>query len=103
MKRRNAADEGQVQEAAKDMKLRKEREANELAAVLNLPEGRRYIWRLLEFCGVYKTSFTGSSETFFLEGQRNVGLRVVTEIMTAYPEAYLLMMKENRKGEESNV
>lgn len=103
MKRRNAADEAQVQESARDAKLRREQEANDLAAVLNIPEGRRYLWRLLEFCGVYKTSFTGSSETFFLEGQRNVGLRVVNEITTTHPEAYLLMMKENRKGDELNV
>lgn len=102
-RRRNAADEGQVQEATRDAKLRRERELNDLRSVLNTIEGRRFLWRILEFCGLYKTSFTGSSETFFLEGQRNVGIKLITEIIETEPEAYLLMMKEHRKGEELNV
>lgn len=102
-RRRNAADEGQVQEATRDAKLRRERELNDLRSVLNTVEGRRFLWRILEFCGLYKTSFTGSSETFFLEGQRNVGIKLITEIIETEPEAYLLMMKEHRKGEELNV
>lgn len=97
---RNVSDEGQVKDMSAKAKLLRERELNDLRFLLNSPEGRRYLWRLMEFCGVYKTSFTGSSETFYLEGQRNVGLLVIRDIMETEPEAYLLMIKENRKGED---
>ena len=42
--------------------------------------GRRIVWRLLERTGVFRTSFTGNSETFFREGQRNVGLMLMAQI-----------------------
>jgi hypothetical protein len=101
-KRRNISDESQIKELTRDEKLRLEQEEKDLAVLLEQPEGRRYLWKMLDFCGVYRTSFTGSSETFYLEGKRNVGLMILSEIMKASPEAYLLMINENRK-EESNV
>ncbi|WP_343684009.1 hypothetical protein [Asticcacaulis sp.] len=55
--------------------------------------GRRIIWALLEFCGVFRTSFTGNSETFFKEGQRNVGLSILTRLD---PDQHAIMTKENR-------
>lgn len=99
----NVANESQVKESAQAARHRRDSEINDLAELLNLPAGRRYLWRVLEETGVYKQSFTGSSETFFLEGHRKIGLWVLAEIMEINPDSYLLMIKEHRKGDESNV
>ena len=102
-RKRNISDESSVQESAQKSKFTRDQELNDIRSLLNATEGRRFLWRLLTHCGVYKQSFTGNSETFFLEGQRSVGLWALADIMDAEPDAYLRMIKENRKGDESNV
>ena len=52
--------------------------------------------RLLERTGVFRSSFTGNSETFFLEGQRNVGLMLMAQIHDACPEKYTAMLEEQK-------
>jgi len=99
---KNAADEEQVKKASVKVELRREREMNDLASVLDTKHGRRFIWRFLGECGVFKSSFTGNSQTFFNEGQRNVGLKLLSEIDEAAPEAYMIMRKE-AKEEFENV
>lgn len=59
-------------------------------------QGRRYVWRLLEKAGVYRTSFTGNSETFFREGQRNMGLFVLSDVMEVAAENFAKMLEENK-------
>lgn len=95
---KNAADEQQVERAKERTLSKEEKDANDLRWVLNSKPGRRFMWRLLEECGVYKTSFTGNSATFFNEGMRNIGLKLINEINNNAPEAYLVMLKE-AKGE----
>jgi len=96
----NAADEDQVKtRKRKDERLR-ERELNDLRQVMSSVEGRRFVWRLLEKAGVYKTSFTGNSTTFFNEGQRNMGLMVLGDVHEACAEMYLEMMREAQGGEK---
>jgi hypothetical protein len=58
--------------------------------------GRRIVWGILEECGVYRTSFTGNSETFFREGKRSIGLWAL-DIATANPEAYMAMLVEAKE------
>jgi hypothetical protein len=59
--------------------------------------GRRYVWRLLEQAGVFRSSFTGNSETFFKEGARSMGLAVVSQINEHTPELYQVMLTENQR------
>lgn len=56
--------------------------------------GRRIVRGLLDLTGVYRTSFTGNSTTFFNEGQRNVGLVLVDRVHRHAPESYTVMMQE---------
>ena len=57
-------------------------------------EGRRWMWWLLERCGVFRTSFTGDATTYFNEGTRNVGLMVIADINALCPEQFATMMTE---------
>lgn len=93
---RNAADESQVRGAEVKKKLRDDAEDADLKYILASDQGRRLLWKLLETCGIFKSSFTGSSETFFLEGQRNIGLKILADIMRVDPESYLRMYKQSK-------
>lgn len=61
------------------------------------------MWRVLEMAGVYRSSFTGNSTTFFNEGMRNIGLMLISEIHAVAPEGYAQMLKENKRdGRNAN-
>lgn len=67
----------------------------DIAALLDRPEFRRYVKRYLTICNVFRTTFTGSSETFFKEGQRSIGTTMFGEIMQASPERFTEIMREH--------
>ena len=71
-----------------------EREQGDIRKVLSLPEGRRFVWKLMSDAGVFRSSFTGNSQTFFNEGQRNMGLVILNQVMTAKPDAFTQMQAE---------
>lgn len=75
-------------------KRKRDREDGDLRKVLSLPEGRRLIWKILAEAGVFRSSFTGNSETFYNEGRRRIGLFILNEIMTVKPEAFTQMQQE---------
>lgn len=61
------------------LKLEKSRELDrtnlqDLKAIMNTPEGRRFFSWLLMRCGQDVTSFTRDSRTYFNEGMRNIAL-----------------------------
>ena len=87
------------QEAAKEQSDERKRlaigqEQDDFKWLMGSKRGRRIVWRLLERTGVFRTSFTGNSETFFREGQRNVGLMLMAQIHEVCPDQYALMLKE---------
>jgi len=67
------------------------------------PRGRRIVWGLLELTGVYRSSFTGNSETFFREGERNIGLKIVHKIHAHCPDKYATMTKEANDDKHPNA
>ncbi|CAB5162287.1 hypothetical protein UFOVP152_17 [uncultured Caudovirales phage] len=71
-------------------------EAEDLRWLMSGKRGRRVMWRLLDRAGVFRSSFTGNSETFFREGQRNIGLIYLAQVHEHAPEAYSTMIEENR-------
>ena len=97
----NASDDKKVKEAKKSNKETRDIELNDLKVVLGTESGRRAIWRILERCGIYRSSFTGNSQTFMLEGERNIGLFLLTEIEEADQDAMFKMMKEAKTGKSN--
>lgn len=92
----NADDESQVVRARDRDKLRAERDAADLKAVLSTAQGRRFFWRLVGKTGLLRSSMTGNSQTFYLEGRRSIGIELWDEMEQTAPEAYLLMLNEAR-------
>lgn len=91
---RNVSDKKNVTDGNRKAKDARREELRDLEFVLSSREGRRFVWKLLEMCGVFTSSFTGNSQTFFLEGQRNIGLKVLADVNEASLEKYVVMMKE---------
>lgn len=80
-------------------KERREDELNDLRAVLVSPEGRRFVWRLLERGGVFRSSFCAESDscTAFNEGRRNLGLSVLNDVLEADSGSFRMMQDEARR------
>ena len=70
--------------------------------LLDSETGRRFVWWLLEQAHVFQNSFTGNSNTFFLEGERNVGLKVFALCMEADPAFMggLIDFKRNKESKD---
>lgn len=97
----DAGDEGQVKKKKTKAQIHKEQDKEDLKEILLSPGGRRFLWKLLEECGVYKISFTGNSHTFFNEGKRQIGLRLIEDIFDASPNAYTEMRSEATQRKEA--
>ena len=97
------SDEKSVKSAKQKDKNIRDTELEDLRLLISKQWGRRLVWRILEQTGMYRTSFTGNSTTFFNEGQRNIGLWLVDEVLLADAEMYLLMIKENnnKQGDQN--
>ena len=85
-------DAAQRQQAGEERQRR--RDAEDLKWMLSDARGRRLMWKWLGESGLYRSSFTGNSHTFFNEGMRNFGLQRIAEIHEHAPEAYFKMLKE---------
>ena len=71
------------------------KERNELKTLLKDAVFRRLMWKNLSKCGIYTTTMTGNSWSYHNEGKRSVGLEMLSDIMLADPNAWILMQKEN--------
>ena len=88
-------DERKAQNAEREERRVMERAAD-LRYVMDNAAGRRVIHRLLTDAGVFRSSFSADNphETSFNEGARNLGLKVLAEIMNVASTQYLQMLEE---------
>tara|TARA_R110000803_G_scaffold121808_1_gene189897 strand:+ start:606 stop:941 length:336 start_codon:yes stop_codon:yes gene_type:complete len=91
----DAGSESHVAKKKTKVSLIKQQAEEDMKQMLSEAYGRRLLWRMLEKCGIYKTSFTGNSTTFFNEGRRAVGLDLLEDIIKVSPSSYTLMQSEN--------
>jgi hypothetical protein len=94
----NASDEAQVKGRRKQENLRAVQDAADLNWVMADPRGRRFMWRLMGFCGIHQDSFSTNALTMAnAEGRRKVGLFLEVETLTACPGSFLAMQAEAQK------
>lgn len=83
-------------ETRTEYKRRRDREIDDLRAVLKLPQGRRFVYKVLCECGVFKSSFTQNSlQSAFNEGKRDIGLELLRALDETEPMAYTQMLQEH--------
>jgi hypothetical protein len=83
-------------------KLVIEQQQEDIRWLMSSSQGRRFMHRLLDTCGVYRTSFTGNSETYFREGMRNIGLILLADVHSLSPEDFVKMLKEHGNDRPSD-
>lgn len=79
----NLADPKAVEDKARKQRMGRDQEIKDLRELLEHPAFRRFIWRLFQRFGLFRSSMTGNSHTFFNEGRRNEGLWLLAEIAEA--------------------
>ena len=73
-----------------------------IRGIMSLPQGRGWMYGLLERCHVFQTTFTGKSLSMaFQEGERNIGLELIQDVMAACPDQYVAMIREAQSNEWS--
>jgi hypothetical protein len=85
------------------IKKRRERDLGDIRKILGIPEGRRFVWRVLDEAKIFAGSFTGTSQTFFNEGRRDIGLFILKDVMEAKPDAFLRMFQEHNSEAKSQT
>lgn len=70
-----------------------------IATIMADKAGRAWIYGLLEAAHCFRTSYVhrDAYATTFQEGERNLGLRVLNEVMRAAPAQYVTMLDEATK------
>lgn len=95
----NAGDEDQVATKAKSAKQKDKQATQDLKWIMSDARGRRFVWALLERCGIYRSSYLAGrgqpAATAFHEGERNVGLETLARLLRETPKAYAAMTEEN--------
>ncbi len=98
---KNASDSQQIKRATRDEKELRRREREDIKFLLSDGRSRRFLWKQLCKCGIYKTSFgEGNDTTNYYEGQRSIGLELLSEILDVDPEGYTKLIEENREVED---
>lgn len=89
------SEDADPQVAARE-ELAKRQEEADTKWLMASEAGRRTVWWLLEEAGVFRTSMTADNWTFFNEGQRNLGLKLLARVQEHCPDEYARMTKENQ-------
>lgn len=100
--RHDAGNRDSVERARLHKTYGKRQEVDDIQALMKDERFRRFMFGLLSDCRIFQTTFTGNSQTFFREGERNVGLRQMSKLMAADRDGYFQMLMEHQKPQESN-
>jgi hypothetical protein len=91
--------EAEKRQADARRRVVRENEVADIKWVMSSKKGRRLMWRWLGISGVFRLSFDQNAMRMaFNEGNRNLGLQLLTEVMDLCPEMFPVMEKEQREA-----
>lgn len=96
----NASDEKHVKGRKEQDRQEENRDLDAIQYVMGDVRGRNFVWSLLDQVGIYQDSFTGNSHTFYNEGRRSVGLRLIKSLEALAPVKFIQMWQEHLVKEE---
>lgn len=73
---------------------------SDMAWLMDQPQGRRVLTAFLAKCRLGASNFTGNSTTFKLEGQRELGLDLISWIKAASPEGARIIIADLFVGDD---
>ena len=91
----NAASRKDIRRAEKASELLEKNRLAFIKAAMGTIEGRVFFHDLLAFCHLFSDPFTGDAlREAYSKGERNVGLKLFSDITTHCPDYYISMMRE---------
>ena len=91
----NAGNRQDVRRLEKQARIDEAARQQVVVDLMSTPPGRQWMHDRLSGCHLFTTSFSLTAlETAFKEGERNQGLQLLTDVMAACPDQYVLMMRE---------
>lgn len=91
----NASDLKDVRRAARAAKLAEADRRSVVYSLMSSPAGRNWMYDRLVRCHVFSSSFSRDGLLMaFSEGERNIGLQDLTDIMQFAPDQYIQMTRE---------
>lgn len=99
---RNVASKAEIKKQKKEAKSLRERELADIKAVLELPEGRRFLWRVLSRCNVFGSVWEPSAKIHYNAGQQDMGHFLMAEVLAADEQIFFNMMTENKHTGDTN-
>lgn len=98
----NAAERADVKAAEKAAKLFDQQKRDMTNSIMSTTPGRAWMLDRLERCHVFSISYTNNANaTAFAEGERNIGLQDLNDIMATCPDMYVLMLQERNARDAS--
>ena len=95
-------DKKDIEEQEIKAKIIRDRELNDIRAVLSTNAGRRFVWKLLERCKAFGSIYDSDSKFMaYLSGQQDLGHYIMAEITETDENLLFKLMKENKKGERN--
>jgi hypothetical protein len=91
----DAGDRKAVTEKEKAYKRLEASKRMVIRQIMGTSEGRAWMNGILVLCNVFDSSFSTSALTMaYLEGKREIGLRLIADVVNAAPSRYTEMRKE---------
>ncbi len=91
----NASDTKSIRKAEKHAKQAEADRRTVVCSIMSNPLGRSWVHDRLLRCHCFTSSFsTNALTTAFNEGERNIGLQDLADIMQFAPDQYIQMMRE---------
>ena len=100
----NAADRRHIKAAQRAARRVEEERRSVINNIMGSSAGRSYIFDRLQQCHIFETTFSDSpGRSAFAEGERNIGLRELADIMRFCPDQYVAMVREASDREQANA
>jgi hypothetical protein len=94
----NAAERSHVKALAKTARFVEKAGLETVRGIMDTSSGRAWMLSVLNRCHIFSASFnTNALSMAFSEGERNVGLQFLKDIMAAAPDMYTVMMREDNE------
>jgi len=100
---RNAADPKQVRAAGRKQERRELEFLNSVRATMATIEGRAVMWGLLERAGVFRSVWDPSARIHYNAGRQDFGHELLSLLLEADEQLYLLMEQEARQRARSDA
>jgi hypothetical protein len=92
----NAADRKSIRRLEKAAKLADAQRRQVITSLMSTSFGREWMWDVLSRCHCFSTTFNGDAlASAFAEGQRAIGLSLLSDIMIACPDQYIQAQRES--------